>query len=443
MVFKNFEIRNEFFGALVWDFKNKDFLAFDNDSLKIFKLLNENKSLSEISSLFPNYNISDFISNLEKVGLIKNNTLDANFVNNEVLPGLLSAPARLHYTVTAKCNLNCKHCFTRDILKSELKELTFSEKIKVLDFMDKYGIREMLIGGGEPFCADRFLDFLKEGVKRNISLKVFSNGTIFDDKLIKEISEIPLTYLAISLDGSDKESYQEMRNGDYFDLILENITKLSKSCNYDIVIQVTISKSNMNSIDDFFKIVERTGASKLKLRPLKPGGAILDNNDLLVSSQEYYDVLNKAKHIWNTKGYREKGIKLDYSWGNLRLTCDQGDIDLVRMPQPCVGFGCLGGKVNAFLDAYGILHPCGFVNSFLETAVEDNIRNKDILDIWKTGRNFLYLRNIKGNSECKACNLYSTCRGGCRARAHYYNKDINAKDGWCPKDVGMNKELNR
>ena len=432
-----FEGRLEFFGSLFWNFYNGDTFAFDKESTEILKDILKNPHY--INQLI--INKKEFIKKCEKIGLIKKTKPNYYFIINTPNKNkILSAPIRIHYAITSKCNLNCKHCFTRNILDSDKKELTFEKKIDIFNQMNKLGIREMLVSGGEPFIYPKFIDFLREGCKRNINIKVFSNGFLITNKIINQIKNIPIDYLAISIDGATEYSFKKIRGAQDFNKLKKIIKSLSSQCKFPIVMQITVSKINYNDIDNYFKIAIEAGVKRIKIRALKPGGEILNNPSMMISFKDYLKFCKKAEQIFLERNYKKKfGLKLDCTIGNIRLTYHHSNLMLENIPQPYGGFGCVGGKITLFIDSFGYVHPCAFIDNFLDKSQSKNIKNLSIKKIWNNSENICSMRNLKGNSKCFSCYLYNLCRGGCKARStyHYKTSNLNFPDGWCPAEENL------
>jgi radical SAM protein with 4Fe4S-binding SPASM domain len=415
-----YEGREEFFGSIFYDFKNKDFLAFD----KKYTAMLKHGEFERLDGAFQ--------TTAKDIELIKDNgTPNYSFIKTVPLKDLLSAPLRLHLAYTAACNLRCAHCLAGGYVGNVPNELTFKEKIGVYEQMTSLGIHEILIGGGEPFIKKDFVAFLKEGEKRRINQKVFTNGLLLDDDIIDQIKDIQLGYLSISLDGACDKSYYEVRHVNKFDQVVDTCKKISKKVHFPVVIQTTATKANMGEVEALLEVAAETGVSKIKIRPLKPGGSILNHPNLMLSADEYLGFIKRAQEVWNVK-YKNK-FKLDYSWGNVRLFFDDCEdrILIDQIPQPHTGYGCLAGKISTFIDPFGKTYPCVFLDTYIKLHDEENIRKHKLIDIWKNGQTFNFLRNLKSNSTCQKCGYYASCRGGCIARILYAKQRINGQDPWC------------
>jgi radical SAM protein with 4Fe4S-binding SPASM domain len=66
-----------------------------------------------------------------------------------------------------------------------------------------------------------------------------------------------------------------------------------------------------------------------------------------------------------------------------------------------------------------------------------NIKEKDILDIWKNSEAFKEIRNLSNICTdeipyCRNCDYNVLCNAGCRADAYAVYGDLLAPDPFCP-----------
>lgn len=409
-------IRKEFYGAYCYDKEKDQSLAIDNNFYKLLvKILSgENVAIPKI---------------IYDEGFVLNNEINFEIVENTHIGKTLSSPSRIHFYYTSKCNLNCKHCFTKNINHDD--ELTFNEKILILDQMKTLGIGEILIGGGEPFFENDFLDFVEESLKRGIVTKVFTNGLLLNDEIIDRISKWNLKYLSISLDGHNEDEYKKVRGVEGIEIIKNNIQKLIKVCSFPVCVSITVNSSNYKFAKEYLKLVKETGADKLKVRPVKPSGNVFLNKSVYLTP-ENYSLFLKELYREYYKNYKDD-FMIDSGWGDTRLYYNQktSKLCVLNNAYPYDGYGCFAGQASMVIDSKGNTLPCGFLPKSLTEIENFNIKNKTIKEIWDTNPKFLNLRKNKGNETCKKCKYFGTCRGGCIARILFSNKKMNEQDPWC------------
>ncbi|MEK6832875.1 MAG: radical SAM protein [Nanoarchaeota archaeon] len=87
------------------------------------------------------------------------------------------------WEVTSKCNKNCHYCGSKNVLNK--KELTDDDKIKIAKQLADYGVKEVVLSGGEPGCLDTntLKDIIRVLRNGNCIVKVVTNGKIFEHQM--------------------------------------------------------------------------------------------------------------------------------------------------------------------------------------------------------------------------------------------------------------------
>jgi len=414
-------VRREFFGALVYDCQEDTNIIVDDDFWTALQMIAQegDRQLEEDSLVFL----------MEEGFLNEDYTINYRLINSGSHGETLSAPGRVHFYYTKACNLNCTHCFTKN--SNPKYEMTYAEKISMLDQMHELGVNEILIGGGEPFIQKDFPNFVEESLKRGIVTKVFTNGLLLDDTLIARMKNWNLKYMSISIDGCTEEEYEFVRGVKGLEKLSETVKKLRKECQFTVAASVTVNSHNFENADKILKLIADMGFQRLKIRPVKPAGNVYQHPEVFPSAEQYVTFIKTAQRIWNQK-YKDM-FTLDFSWGDTRLIYreDRNIVDVLDITYPYEGYGCFAGKVNIVIDSGGNALTCGFLPDKYNLSASDNLRNKGLKKVWESGQCFCSLRNLPGNTVCKGCQYYPICRGGCMARNLFFGLNINQVDPWC------------
>lgn len=422
---ERYVVRHEFFGGLVYDRQEDTNILIDEEFYQALACL-KNIPKEEILQTIGDEDAAFFKEEEFLVDQSPNYRLIDSGHGEETL----SAPGRVHFYYTSSCNLNCAHCFTKDAAVTS--EMTFEEKVHMLDQMYELGVNEILIGGGEPFTKNDFPDFVEACLSRNIITKVFTNGLLLtDENLVKRMSKWNLKYMSISIDGSNEEEYEKVRGVKGLAVIKNNLRLLKQYCSFTIAASITINPYNYRNAEKLLALIDEFGFDRLKVRPVKPAGNVMRNRDVFLTAEQYVYFIKEAQSVWNER-YRDR-FTLDFSWGDTRLVYSAPDNAVVPLDitYPYEGYGCFAGKVNIVFDSAGNALTCGFLPDELTKCAHDNLRDKSIKEIWESGVKFAGLRNLKGNPACLNCDYYGICRGGCMARNLFFGMNINSPDPWC------------
>ncbi|MCC6030443.1 MAG: radical SAM protein [Desulfurococcales archaeon] len=350
------------------------------------------------------------------------------------VPQKLPSPFLIVWNFTNMCNLRCKHCYQRAD-KPLPDELTLEEKLKLVDQLDKAGVASVALSGGEPTIHPHFLQIVKALSDRGIHAAVATNGWMFADRdfLMRSI-KAGLRYIEVSVDSAYPHKHDEFRGvrGSWEKAVkaLENIVKLG----VDHAMAVTITKYNLNEVDDILDLAESIGVKRVVFFNFVPVGRGVDiiDADLDPVQREFfmrkiYDEMKKRKMLIVSTAPQFGRVTLQMSSGrSIAPTHFYVGEDLVtRAVAEFVG-GCGAGRIYAGIQPNGDVIPC----VFLPLPV-GNIRERSFREIWDTSPVFKILRDRSLLKDfCGKCPFKNVC-GGCRARAYAYLKDLTAPDPGC------------
>ena len=180
-------------------------------------------------------------------------------------------PFRLQLEVSSACNLKCNMCpQTLELVSSGSGEgfLAFDDFKKI--FLEINPGYLDLTGYGEPFLNPEIFRMIEFGKKQRSIVKVNTNGTLLDKRMIEQILTSGLDLLPVSLDGSTKATHEKIRKGADFDKIIDSLKALGslkkqrRQKTPKINVHMTVSKDNMHEITDMINFCHR----HLQLEPV-------------------------------------------------------------------------------------------------------------------------------------------------------------------------------
>ena len=134
---------------------------------------------------------------------------------------------RAYIEVTNKCNLSCSTCMRNgwDAHYGRMSAERFEQILVELDqFQEK---PELFLGGyGEPLSHPQILDLIERAKRRGYHVSLITNGILLTEKIRDGLIDLQLDMLWVSLDGASPECYADVRLGDAFPLVVENLTRL-------------------------------------------------------------------------------------------------------------------------------------------------------------------------------------------------------------------------
>ena len=159
---------------------------------------------------------------------------------------------RAIWEVTKFCNYKCKHCCALAEKISTENELKYDDFARNLDEMKEYGIEEIYFSGGEPFSRKDILQILRKARENNINCNISTNGSLITENIAKELKNLNINKVHISLDHYIPEKFNYFRGGNYFDSTIRGI-KLLKANDIYVRIGVVIWKENVDEIEEMIK----------------------------------------------------------------------------------------------------------------------------------------------------------------------------------------------
>lgn len=208
---------------------------------------------------------------------------------------LQSYPRRIVLEMTSACNIKCIFC-GRD-------EAEFNQTYLKLEVLDKLSnalehCEEVtLFGWGEPTINPKFSKFLERLDKTNVRKYFVTNGTRLD-KFVDDIFKYHVDIIAISLDGADSNTNDNIRVGAKFENIIKNIKTIVKKkeelkLDYPYLNFVFVAmESNIRELPKMVKL-----AKELKMQEVKVVFLTAFSTDMLKES--LYNKQELVKNIFN------------------------------------------------------------------------------------------------------------------------------------------------
>lgn len=413
---KRFIVREEFFGSLVYDREIGEYIPFDKDATEIFRASIDKPIASvyeNFSDRFSQKSFNTFIMLCENIEILdENKFFRGRFRDISYESTHLSAPLKVHLQTTTACPLACLHCFS-DSCEPKKEELKLKEIKNLMDQMISLGTYELNIGGGEPFCRSDILDIIAYANKIGLNISISTNASLINKKISQKLGKLHVKRMKVSFDGVSQKTYEFLRGKNTYKKALRGIKFLKGNCNFPVYLHVTLIKQNISELPALVRMAENLDFHGIDLDYALPIGRAATASFVL-SYDEALNVKNMAQKL-------QKYTRLKLNMPSIPFKTQHRGV--------YNHFGCIGGTQVCYFNSEGYIYPCGF---FLHQATRGNIRESSLKELWNDAPLIKLFRTFKGNPTCLNCESYNTCRGGCRARALYTYKNLNAPDPYCP-----------
>ena len=170
-----------------------------------------------------------------------------------------------HYisiNVDESCNLACPSCRVSKINWTSGKKyddrLTIATHLVKLINGFKQPLEIMMSGNGDPFASLIYRPLLIEMEPTdNIKIRMLTNGLLLKKLLPSMKIKKSIKYLDISMDAGDKETYEAVRLGGSWQVLLDNLDYIKEHVDAEVTLKFVFQKSNLGSLDNFVKLLEK------------------------------------------------------------------------------------------------------------------------------------------------------------------------------------------
>jgi len=313
-------------------------------------------------------------------------------------------------SITNVCNKKCVYCFANDTLvefgKTYINDETYE---KALNYLERSGLNQVRLLGGEPTLHPRFISFVKRALDRNLDIMLFTNGLISNEVLDYLIS-IPQKRLSVLLNTihPDENNIQgTMRQNS----VMKNLGKV-------IIPGVNIYKQKQ----DLGYLLSYVNKYNLK-KEIRIGisHSVLSQNNVFLHPKEYQKI-----------GYQIAMFKIEAMKSAISLGFDCGFVPCMF---PSEYFGLLseelkkaGNCCHPIIDMLtdGSFISCYPLNNLLKVKIHDQLRAKDLISDFDEV--LLPYKAVGIYPYCTSCPLFnSRCNGGCmsfRIQRYTQSSDI-------------------
>lgn len=332
-------------------------------------------------------------------------------------------PENCVWELTLQCNMNCLHCGSRAGHKRE-HELSNAEALDVADQLTRLGCKNVSFIGGEVFLYQGWEKIARRLADHQVRVNVITNGLLFGDKQVAEVTYAGLSNVALSIDGMEKNHNRIRNNTKSFARLRQTLNRLNKE-NIPIGVNTTLLDSNVADLEDLYEFLLDNQVKIWQLQLANPMGNLSGHNDQMIS------VTNIKKLTAFIREKRDEAKIHVYTGDNIGYY-DENEKFIRGMPGKINYWsGCQAGLTVAGIDSIGNVKGCESL--YDDIFIEGNLRQESLADIWTKEGNFSYNRNFDPAllaGKCKECDMGIFCRAGCRG-ACFFTKGNFFENAYC------------
>lgn len=140
-------------------------------------------------------------------------------VRYPLVPGGRSSPWRsddcpdrkVYLDLTYACPLRCMHCYSESGRRAA-RMLSRDDALRIADIIISARPERISLSGGEPLLVPWWSEAARLLGDAEIAVTVFTSGWLMDKKMANDLAT-SVTSVALSIDGSDEQTHNQVRGG--------------------------------------------------------------------------------------------------------------------------------------------------------------------------------------------------------------------------------------
>ncbi len=350
------------------------------------------------------------------------------------------------WNVTKRCNLKCLHCYAQATAAGAPDELSHEEGLDLLRDLKDFGVPVVLFSGGEPLMRPDLFDLVDKTVALGMRAVISTNGTLIDRDLARRLKDLGLSYVGISLDGTEAVHDKFRGQPGSFNAAMAGVRHCQEE-GLKVGLRFTVSRLNYQEVPAIFDLVQEYDIPRICFYHLVYAG----RGTKLVAealshgrTRELVDLIcSRTRRLFDEDRQVEVLTVDNHADGPyiyLKLLKENPEraqevLELLKMNEgnnTGRGIGCVSWD--------GEIHP----DQFWRHYSFGNVRRRPFSEVWTDLSNPLMAKlkdkrpHLKG--RCAACKWLSTCGGNFRVRAEALTGDLWAPDPACyltDEEIGL------
>ncbi|MBN1422951.1 radical SAM protein [Candidatus Fermentibacteria bacterium] len=132
-------------------------------------------------------------------------------------------PFRIWVEPSSMCQLRCVMCPNRDLPREMLAHMPLEMFHAVIDECQSFAYDVNLTHRGEPLLNPEIVDMVAYGARAGPKIRLHTNAMNLTRELSRDLIGAGLQLMSFSVDGFTQESYEQIRIGGSWELVMGNI----------------------------------------------------------------------------------------------------------------------------------------------------------------------------------------------------------------------------
>jgi len=341
------------------------------------------------------------------------------------------------WNVTQACNLKCIHCYAKATYGPAKNELTQEEGLALLKDLKDFGVPVVLFSGGEPLMRPDLMELVEWTVNNGMRAVISTNGTLITPEVARRLKDFGLSYVGISLDGTQKTHDKFRGQPGAFAAAMAGVTNC-QAAGLKVGLRFTINRLNYREVPAIFDLVEKYHIPRICFYHLVytgRGAKLMEEALTHSQTRELVDLLCARTRRLFDAGRQVEVLTVDNHADGpyIYLKLNEEDprraeevLELLKMNEgnnSGRGIGCVSWDGEVHADQFWRHYSFG------------NVRRRPFSQIWVDLSDELMARlkdkkpYVKG--RCAQCRWLDVCAGNFRVRAEALTGDLWAPDPAC------------
>lgn len=298
-------------------------------------------------------NLLRFISNVGLIGkvFIRKPKFLARTIANFTRATLLNEHRMrfMDIAVDYACNLSCTHCSALPMHRPGEQPLSVEEYKKIADDLRREGVVLFHFTGGEPLLRLDLEEIIRAFSPDKCCISIQSNGFPATPKRLQSLRAAGVDIFCVSLDSGIEKEHDQFRGRDGSYKKVMEVLGLAKDLGFITTVSTCVSHENIRS-EGLHKVIALTKEMGIscQFNLAVPTGHWQDNTAIVLTEEDKIEVRRLLKEN------RHCRLDLYHNWSKV---------------------GCGTIKEKLYLNPYGDVMPCPFIQVAFGNLKHETVRN--------------------------------------------------------------------
>lgn len=336
----------------------------------------------------------------------------------------------LHWAVTGRCNLSCRHCFMCSP-QGKYGQTERADMLRVLSMLEDANVACVSLTGGEPLLYPHLRELIARLSEKGIAVsEIVTNGTLVGEeffRFLRDHGQKPM--FQISLDGVGE--HDRMRGAEGAEQGALRAIERSVHHGFFTAVTSVFSRENLHTLGACYEQMKRLRVSAWLIGRAQTTG-LWKGGPMALGTAELGQALLRLQRRWLEDGRPIYILMENFFEAMPSETAREKDAEAYTPDAP----ECAETCDRLFLLPDGRLLPCpGFAGTVLEAQMP-HLQDAELRTLRADSALARFCAQTRrerylANPECQSCEWFSECGMGCRAYA------LTENGGLTRRDVGM------